>query len=352
MPKSLETPDDPITPEVPKNEEQTPTEEQQLSPEVVKKIMAKVKDINGENVAFSQIDSQAVLKILQEGLLGADWERGEFKSNKGITKELWKENIRNRRAVIHFQIVGRIHPWDTERLSENRGWSKTGTIIGESYYSRPGEIFLLFDLEKFQEIKRPEDSYSNLQEKSHKFKPNTYFQVFESLENGSGDGAVKNKEYAEPEHGFVLSSRVAPRFFEGIVLFPSRNFSEDEINKKVQAEILSTRKLYGKDNYYYRGEKLTEVEINQKILETAEHTRAYYEKELTAERDKVKIYEQILSLIRAQMDVYKDKSGLMQPVYDVYGNLLWPKQMSYEEVKKFVAEREAKKKAEVGEKEN
>ena len=32
------------------------------------------------------------------------------------------------------------------------------------------------------------------------------------------------------------------------------------------------------------------------------------------------------------------------PVYDCFGNLLWPKEMSYEEVKQFVAEREAKKK--------
>lgn len=36
------------------------------------------------------------------------------------------------------------------------------------------------------------------------------------------------------------------------------------------------------------------------------------------------------------------KSGLFLPVYDGNGNLLWPKQMSYEEVKKFVEERDKK----------
>ncbi len=36
-------------------------------------------------------------------------------------------------------------------------------------------------------------------------------------------------------------------------------------------------------------------------------------------------------------------SELALPVYSYDGNLLWPRQMSYEEVKKFVAEREAKK---------
>lgn len=38
------------------------------------------------------------------------------------------------------------------------------------------------------------------------------------------------------------------------------------------------------------------------------------------------------------------KSGLFLPVYNGYGNLLWPKRMSYEEVKRFVEERDKKQK--------
>jgi len=34
------------------------------------------------------------------------------------------------------------------------------------------------------------------------------------------------------------------------------------------------------------------------------------------------------------------------PIYDVDGNLWWPKQMSYEDVKEFVAEREKQKEEE------
>ena len=40
--------------------------------------------------------------------------------------------------------------------------------------------------------------------------------------------------------------------------------------------------------------------------------------------------------------VFRSKQDRIVPVYDTHGNLLWPKQMSYEEVKKYVAEREAK----------
>ena len=40
----------------------------------------------------------------------------------------------------------------------------------------------------------------------------------------------------------------------------------------------------------------------------------------------------------------EDDPELILPIYDSKGNLLWPKQMSHEEVKKFVTEREVNKK--------
>ena len=58
------------------------------------------------------------------------------------------------------------------------------------------------------------------------------------------------------------------------------------------------------------------------------------------------------NLIRAQeiatimQEEYKNKQELNLPIYDVDGNLYWPKQMTYEEVKKFVAERDKDKKEE------
>jgi hypothetical protein len=49
------------------------------------------------------------------------------------------------------------------------------------------------------------------------------------------------------------------------------------------------------------------------------------------------------SVIDAMADLTQENSSLIQPVYDLDGNLLWPKQMSYYEVKQFVVEREANK---------
>jgi len=39
----------------------------------------------------------------------------------------------------------------------------------------------------------------------------------------------------------------------------------------------------------------------------------------------------------------RDNPDLLVPIYNLRGDLLWPKQMSYEDVKKFVAERDARK---------
>lgn len=51
-----------------------------------------------------------------------------------------------------------------------------------------------------------------------------------------------------------------------------------------------------------------------------------------------------LKKIISQMEqVYQGRKNLLLPIYDDNGNLLWPKKMSREEVKKFVAERNAKK---------
>jgi len=50
--------------------------------------------------------------------------------------------------------------------------------------------------------------------------------------------------------------------------------------------------------------------------------------------------EKVGGVVTTMLDVFKDRANLLLPIYDLVGNLLWPKQMSYEEVKKFVAERD------------
>ena len=84
----------------------------------------------------------------------------------------------------------------------------------------------------------------------------------------------------DTEYGFVLSPRVSPRRFEGLVL-------------QCDSEI---------------------------------------------------IQQMVSQLSKIIMEVNQDKQERLLPIFGRDGNLLWPKQMSYEEVKKFVEERDKKSK--------
>src|SRR5438552_4038892 len=53
------------------------------------------------------------------------------------------------------------------------------------------------------------------------------------------------------------------------------------------------------------------------------------------------IMDKVSDITNTMVLVDKDKPNLLVPIYGKEGNLLWPKQMSYAEVKRFVAERDA-----------
>ena len=97
------------------------------------------------------------------------------------------------------------------------------------------------------------------------------------------------------EAGFILCHRVAPRLFSGIVLSP------------------------GKENPV-KGEG-----AGRNFIEDTDYA------------------PHVQKIVDEMMEADKEKPELLVPIYDLYGNLLWPKQMPYEEVKKLVADREKEK---------
>lgn len=82
---------------------------------------------------------------------------------------------------------------------------------------------------------------------------------------------------------------------------------------------------------------VTDIDLTQANLE-AEIERTKKELETLQDYDKV-------ALKRSEMAEIVGKE-IVLPVFDLGGNLLWPRQMSHEEVKQFVADREVKKKDE------
>ncbi len=298
--------------------------ESALSPEVLEKVMDKVQDIDEKGTAYSNIialggpyKNEVFIKkrkldiIFRDGLLGTgerSVEVDDIVEEIKNKKEKWLEEIKTKKIgpYVYFNIVGRA----LEKFKNDK------PEIAQSEYIHHGSsdaIIFLFDLRSFKEIIPTIGQRDKKPGKAHTFAIDdpTVNQSFAFIR----EELLRNAEYVklseterfekackiladkEPkvvnnegkpksytEYGFILSPRVAPRLFRGVVL---------NIAGETKTDILQNR-------------------VNN-----------------------------IFDMMRS---VYKNRTQLLIPIYDIHGNLWWPKKMSYEEVKKFVAERDKNKK--------
>lgn len=280
----------------------------ELSPEIIKEIMEKVQDIDEKETGYVCInidshefpDSKKIEDILKNGLLGTNRKRrGDDGSYFPINKENWAEGVRkDKSALVQFNIVGRTNDIKEmkKRAMENQGkeeWRLTGIVWGRSFNIKDSAV-----AEKI--IKSPEINicYYSL----HYKVGNKIFIIFDTSNFKDGkssedisfsDIEEKSKIYTKfgdtTEMGYGLSFRVAPRFFKGIVL--------------------KTPFTKGGD---FR------IPLTSELLDT----------------DTEKAFKEADSIL----EIFH-KLNYYLPIYDSMGNLLWPKQISYEEVKKFVEDK-------------
>ncbi|MDD5357475.1 MAG: hypothetical protein PHS53_05035 [Candidatus Pacebacteria bacterium] len=245
-------------------EEQLSLKETVLSPEVLEMVMAKVQDIDQDGTAYhisAYGTRESFSSTLSLGILGNYMDTNDL--GKVFDKQEWIQAVRGKetkrwstlmpsRPSICFHIIGRSTP-----NTNKRGLSQIAQLypMTQDKYAIP----IMFDMSKLKEVKK--HWYTKL-------KIGEYMNDLEERHNSKGESR------AESSHGFVLSARVAPRLFKGLVM----------------------------------------------------------------DKD----FENIETITSIMGEAYKDKKELYLPIYNVNGDLLWPKQMSYEEVKKFVAEREKK----------
>lgn len=310
---------------------------EQLPPEVLDHVMGKVQDINVYGAAFSVVKTpDALPMIFQKGLLGA--ETGFFGklvreklpdrlgtrvgAASNIPSEVypefvnrWPEHIRKeRKDGVFFNIVGR----SARSVDESLYF----TPKGFGYFQGQG-VGLMFNAKDYKELGVME-SYKqdklNLPSKRGTYKARSVGAVVDSYKKRAGvedlsqttdeevlrtlaglesvfiseQGEIK----ANGEFGFTLFPRVSPKSFSGILVK-----NTEVINERNRWGSISTREEWKEEE----------------TLNMAKRIALIMQKE------------------------YKDKPELLLPVYDTRGNLLWPKKMSYEEVKQFVAQRDAKK---------
>lgn len=320
-----------------------------LSPEIIEKIMAKVQDIDMHGIAYTMVRGISSSKgydhnfeflkpILKYGLLGR--EESERPETIPVPEDWIRNTRKNRKTVIYFNITGTLDSHKRERDK---------TEIESSYYLKGSgpKVTLLFDQSHFKEeeitkINRPKEDYDLYKHKNPFPKNRTYRlgrQQHDSFEGYKEHGLV------DDEYGFILSHRIAPRFFKGALVRLSRKINSQEIEERfnnMMEQWYSSHRDEARDKEFREmgilhnhGKTEEEMEyedsIRKKIIEG--ETEDTNPERLSAEAQKI-----------AQMmqEIYGGKESLLIPIYDIHGNLWWPKQMSHEEVKKFVAERDKK----------
>ena len=354
MPK--ETPDDPTTtnPESPQKEEQVPTEEQQFSPEAIEAIMAKVQDINREGTSFSALGlptSEKVLtEVLSQGLLGTKNFPGE------ADKETWAQIVRQfRSATVWFNIVGKMKDSNTITGS----MYLNGHTMSTSDYSH-GKMAIIFDLgsRKIAPPVRDTNVIREVMGSSRTYSP--------SLSKKALEERVQNEELGslsmDSSYGFALSYRVAPRLFRGIVVRSPIRLNSEEVdavykNRDRYVELPEHLKEWKELQYIKLGAHERDLEsafdkqraVSSMISLSRDTPSTFLSRK---ELDEGTIREEVKYITTKEFEAYSGKPDLLIPIYHVNGDLLWPQRMSYNEVKKFVAEREAKKKSEADKKED
>ncbi|MFA6918527.1 MAG: hypothetical protein WC244_00200 [Patescibacteria group bacterium] len=273
----------------------------ELLPEVVERIMEKIQDINKPGTGFHSVrileDDNSTIKlggILRKGLLG--------KLNPNSPEQDWVSAVRKKMgAVVFFNIVGR----DLRKI-EDAHWFRP---IGTSQTSL-GIIFDTADFKENTEIANYALDYDLGKREKLQYKSNTFgahARPGSEREEYFEEGDRRIPDYSE---GYALSFRIAPDRFKGIVIRAMAEQTEEEMDN-----------LYKKQPY-----------VPQEVLR-----KIHRYKEVDDDESKQNKANEIATLMRK---IYGDRVDFLLPIYDAHGNLLWPRQISYNEVREIVKEGE------------
>lgn len=301
--------------------------ESELSQEVLEKIMTKVQDIDKYGTAFSLISSEGLLpvaagvgkenskfrNILKNGLVGVSPDRpGIDRVDWGVKNsvEEYIEDLKEKRErppEVFFNIVGRYG-----NPKSAGGGSISEKTISKIPLMRMGDLIaIMFSLDKFDEKNNRERSGKNGQNQATK--KGTF--GIHNFGRGVVDDPNEHGDFnADCDYGFKLSSRVQPRMFTGIVFRKEIEINEEE---KKSRGIFHLHGDYYKDT---KGNVYLEYDIGDG-------------KKLYGETSDFEILKEHAQKIAQDLLIVNlGKEDNLVPIYDTYGNLWWPKQISHEEI--------------------
>jgi hypothetical protein len=331
-----------------------------LNPEALEIIMKKVRDIDAPGQAFTfyvpihslddgenffdtvqDTGEETLVGILQNGILGHDKSVeinptvgpatggvGNWKKDSKVTT--WKEQMQARKSNIqvHFNITGRVQ---LSNPSINNGnFSKREVARTTLWSSR--RFGFLYAINALNEINF----------RSDKLKATQFRENDTGVDTPWGQDRKKMK--VNDEFGFVLKNRVAPRWLRGIVM----NFWRPRYSKAMLDDLLIKKIIKHKEDYNQEPSAFDiskmKSEITDSILKNEEKEwsdltlpfeNKYFPRQMQIqETDSDAQDEQVLFVAETMMKALPNKIELWLPIYDLNGNLRWPKKIKYEEIKK------------------
>ena len=307
--------------------------------------MAKVQDINREGIGFSGLGTmnhEQLNSLFKYGMLGGTMDT--HKKEEGVIDKADPVNIARNWAVrartekdpiVHINITGRFQElksvWE-KRNSSNavEDYLNDGPVQSQidtaMWTKRRNGVTVMVDLSGFKDIGQDATTIKNNHGRERRHSSQTRPKSFQAdLYDVRRGSTIPTDEY-----GFIVWHRVAPRNFSGIFLRthePQRIYTEEEVGQRMQKW----------------GVTPDRPDYKETITRETEHLNRQEETNTRDETDPQKIQQHVNEVVRAMQETYKNKPEMMVPIYDRGGNLLWPQQMSYEETKKFVAERDETK---------
>ena len=286
-------------------EKSTKTNEKELSPEIIEKIMGKVRDINEKGLAYSGVARSGVEPTfgLQLPPQISDIEQGS-KTVQSILENGLKGtlyfNINGRSKNIHEQEVNDFPVMGKEKPQVYYGRFSSGRInimFDVSFLLK--EVDLDFYLKHAQNQRTHSIAAPGLKRNQYMVTPSPEDPnvVIDAMKSGQ-----ETESYA-PGTGFVTNSGIKAKYFLGIIIPAIMRIATEKEKQQYSVSYM---------------------------IDHSEDAEA-------------KKQEYMVMAKKAILDVYKNKPEHIIPIYSAEGNLLWPKEMNYEEVKKFVERRDRDK---------
>lgn len=293
------------------NFEKDPMEEQkveeELSLEIIEMVMEKVRDIDEKGTAYTGIARSGI-----EPTFGSQLppEISDKESRAQAMKSVLEQGLLSvsgdKKSSIYFNISGRSKNVYEQGVSD---FPVTEKDKPQVYYGRfsSGRVNMIFDMSFLQEADLDFYLQHSQKQRTHsvvvpELKSDQYMVTPSPEDSKIVIDAIKNGKETEsyaPGTGFVTSSDIDPKYFLGIVVPAIMRIATEQ--EKEQHNNISYMVDNSKDAEIEKGEY-------------------------------VKMAKNIM------FDVFKEKSDRLIPIYDAEGNLLWPKEMGYQEVKKFIEE--------------